>query len=86
MGQVSFFRGRFTRPMGHDVCGTYTKNNQLYILKVLFDIQDQIDKHDAFEGEIPKFDENERYFKMAMKIDPSDPFVLERNENKNNEK
>ena len=44
-----------------------------------------MDKYDLYGKfpKIPDFGENERYFKMAMKIDPSDPIILARNENGN---
>ena len=61
------------------------KNEQLYVLKQLLLIERTLDRCKSIIAEetfrILSSDDQERYLKMAMKLDPSDPEILYRKRN-----
>ena len=56
----------------------------MYILQNLLSIQSQLSRYVTLMdyGTFEHLDDEERYIKMGMKIDSSDPTVLRRNEDK----
>ena len=51
------------------------------IVKLLLDIGETLNDCETVNGNSSFADDQERYLKMAMKIDSEDPYILERNEN-----
>lgn len=78
-----------TKIFGIFPCGSLInlrKEEQLKILKFLLGIERTIGKCKCMLGDFKSStsEDQERYMKMAMKLDSSDPEILERNKNRAN--